>query len=58
MRLIYFREKATTPLRHRSKNMEKHMFQQKDLFLRRFLLKWELLKHLQKQKKIREKYTK
>ena len=48
MRLFYFKEKPTTPLRHGGKTMKKHMFQGKNLFIRMFLLKWKLLKHLWK----------
>ena len=40
MGLFYFREKPTTLLRHGSKNMKKHMFKWKYLFVRRFLHKW------------------
>ena len=46
MRLFYFKEKPTTPLCHGSENMKKQMFQWKNLFVRRFLLKWKLLEHL------------
>ena len=39
MRLFYFKEKSTTPLRHGGKIIKKHMFGWKNLFLRIFLLK-------------------
>ena len=51
MRLFYFKEKPTTPLRRGSKSMKKHIFQWTNLFVRRFLLTWKLLKHLWKRKK-------
>ena len=51
-RLSYFNEKPSTPLHHWSKNMKKHMFQWKNLFVSSFLLKWKLLKHFWKQKKM------
>ena len=51
-RLSYFNEKPTTPLHHWSKNVKKHMFQWKNLFVSSFLLRWKLLKHFWKQKKM------
>ena len=57
MRLFYFKEKPTTPLRHGGKTMVKHMFRWKNLLIRIFLLKWKLLKHLWKQKKMGKTYT-
>ena len=56
MRLFYFKEKTTTPLHHRGKTMKKRIFQWKNLFIRIFLLKWKLLKHLWEQKKIGKTY--
>ena len=38
IRLFYFKEKRTTPLRHGSKNLMKHMVQLKNLFVRKFLI--------------------
>ena len=58
MRLSYFKGKPTTPLRHVGKTIKKHMFQWKNLFIRIFLLKWKLLKHLWKRKKMGKTYTK
>ena len=55
MRLFYFKEKPTTPLPQGNKNMKKHTFQWKNVFVRRFLLKWKLLKHLWKLKKIQDR---
>ena len=52
MRLFYFKGKPTTPLRHLVKNMKKTHVPVKNLFVRRFL------KHLWKQKKKEETYTK
>ena len=46
MTLFYFKEKPATPLRHGDKAIKKQMFQLKPLFIRIFLLKWKLLKHL------------
>ena len=57
VRLFYFKEKPATHLRHGSKNMKKHMFWGKNLFVRRFLLEWKLLRHLWKRKKMRKTYT-
>ena len=57
MRLFYFKEKPTTPLPQGNKNMKKHTFQWKNVFVRRFLLKWKLLKHLWKLKKMGKTYT-
>ena len=56
MKLFYFREKLTTPLRHGSKTIKRHMFQW-NLFLRIFLFKWKLLKHLWKRKRMGKTYT-
>ena len=39
MRLFSYKEKPATPLRHGGKNLKKHMFQWKNLFVRRFLRK-------------------
>ena len=52
MRLFYFKEKPTTPLRHGGKSIKKQMLQWKNLFIRMFLLKWKLLKRLWKRKKM------
>ena len=57
MRLFYFKKKPTTPLGHGGKTMKKHIFQSKDLFIRIFLLKWKLLKHLCERKEIGKTYT-
>ena len=57
MRLFYLKEKPTTPLRHGGKTMKKHIIQWKNLFIRIFLLKWKLLKHLWERKKIGKSYT-
>ena len=57
MRLFYVKEKSTTPLLHGSKTIKKDMFQLKNLFKRIFLLKWKLLKHLEKQKNMGKTYT-
>ena len=52
MRLFHFKEKPTTPLRHRGKTMKKHMFQWKKLIYNDILLTWKLLKHLWTRKKM------
>ena len=57
MRLFYFEEKPTTPLRHGGKTIKKYMFQWKNLFIRMFLLMWKLLKNLWKRKKMGKTYT-
>ena len=51
IRLFYFKEKPTTPLHHGGKNIKKHMFQRKNLFIRK------LLKHLWKRKKMGKSHT-
>ena len=51
MRLFYCREKPTALLRHRSKSIKKHMFRW-NLYVRIFLFKRKLLKHLWKRKKM------
>ena len=57
MRLFHFKEKPTNPLRYGDKTIKKHMFQLKNLSIRILLLKWELLKHIWKQKKMGKTYT-
>ena len=54
MRLFYVKEKLTTSLLHGSKTIKRDMFQLKNLFKRIFLLKWKLLKHLEKWKNMGE----
>ena len=51
MRLFYCREKPTALLRHRSKSIKKHMFRW-NLYVRIFLFKRKLLKHLWKRKRM------
>ena len=57
VRFFYFKKKPATHLRYGSKNMKKHMFEGKNLFVRRFLLEWKLLWHLWKRKKMGKTYT-
>ena len=57
MRLFYFKEKPTTPLRHGGKTIKKHMFHWKHLFIRIFLLKLKLLEHLWKRKEMGKTYA-
>ena len=54
MRLLYFRMKPATPLRHGGKTIKKSMLQWKTLFIRMFLLKWKLLRNLWNDRKWRK----
>ena len=45
MRLIYFKEKPTNPLRHAGKTMKKHKGIYKDIY-KDISAKWKLLKNL------------
>ena len=56
VRLFYFKEKTATPLRHGSKTIKKHLLQW-NVFIRIFLFKWKLLKHLRKRKKMGKIFT-
>ena len=57
IRSLNFKDEPTITLCQGGKTMNKQMFQWKTLFIRIFLLKWNLLKHLWKQKKMKKTYT-
>ena len=57
MRLFYFKEKLTAPLRYGGKTIKKYVSVKKPFLWRYFLLQRKLLKHLWKRKKMGKTYT-